>query len=80
MVRFGVLTGLLLLATAAEAYIGPGAGASIFGSLWAILVGVFVALAAVLAWPIRWAWRRLRRLTGHARRDTTTPTTPDSGA
>lgn len=74
MQRLAVFVGMLLLATAADAYIGPGAGASIFGSLWAILVGVFVALAAVLAWPIRWAWRRLRR---RARRETTTP---DNGA
>ncbi|WP_257388322.1 hypothetical protein [Tahibacter caeni] len=52
---------LLLTACAAQAYIGPGAGVSFFGSLWAIVVGVVLSLAAVLIWPLRWALRRLRR-------------------
>jgi hypothetical protein len=52
---------LLLSACAAEAYIGPGAGVSFFGSLWAIVVGIALSLAAVLIWPLRWALRRLRR-------------------
>jgi len=45
----------------AWAYIGPGAGVSFLGSLWAILVGIVLALAAILFWPIRWALRRLRK-------------------
>lgn len=58
----GVLLLVLLFnACAAEAYIGPGAGVSLFGSLWAIVVGVVLSLAAVLIWPLRWALRRLRR-------------------
>jgi len=74
MRRFVVLLLMLVLfyAAAAEAYIGPGAGVSFFGSLWAILVGVVITLAAVLAWPVRWAWRRLR---GRAQRETTKPDT-----
>lgn len=50
----------LLQAVAAEAYIGPGAGVSFFGSLWAIVVGIVISLLAVLIWPVRWFWRRLR--------------------
>jgi hypothetical protein len=47
----------------AWAYIGPGAGVSFLGSLWAILVGIVLALAAILFWPIRWMLRRMRRRT-----------------
>ena len=52
---------LQLLACAdACAYIGPGAGLSVLGSLWAVLVGIVVALFALLSWPLRVLWRRLR--------------------
>lgn len=51
---------LLLASTQAQAYIGPGAGLSVLGSLWTVLVGIVLALLAVLSWPIRVIWRRLR--------------------
>ena len=47
-------------AGAAAAYIGPGAGIGFLGSIWAILVGLFLALVAILGWPLRRLWRRLR--------------------
>jgi hypothetical protein len=51
--------GLLLLCIAsAEAYIGPGAGLSLLGALWALLAAVGAALAFVVIWPIRKAIRR----------------------
>lgn len=56
-----VLLLILLLASAdAPAYIGPGAGISFLGSLWAVIVGIVLALVAVLAWPVRILWRKLR--------------------
>jgi len=64
-VRLGAVVSTLLLVTLgchdALAYIGPGAGVSFLGSLWAILVGIVLALAAILFWPIRWLLRRARR-------------------
>jgi hypothetical protein len=51
---------LLVFSASADAYIGPGAGLSVLGSLWAILVGLVIALFAILTWPIRILWRRLR--------------------
>lgn len=51
---------LLCLCASAQAYIGPGAGLSVLGSLWAVLVGIVVALFAILTWPVRMLWRRLR--------------------
>jgi len=56
-----VLSILLLIASAdALAYIGPGAGISFLGSLWAVIVGIVLAIMAVLAWPMRILWRKLR--------------------
>ena len=37
----------------AFAYIGPGAGISLIGSFLGILVAVFIAVFALIAWPIR---------------------------
>lgn len=52
---------LLVFAAPAFAYIGPGAGVSFLGSIWALLVGIVLALGAVLFWPIRYLIRRARR-------------------
>lgn len=52
---------LALLSNPALAYIGPGAGVSFLGSIWALLVGVVLAIAAVLFWPLRYLFRRMRR-------------------
>ena len=52
---------LLLISVPALAYIGPGAGVSFLGSIWALLIGVVLALGAVLFWPIRYLFRRIRR-------------------
>ncbi|HWK53304.1 MAG TPA: hypothetical protein VNR18_02970 [Hyphomicrobiales bacterium] len=51
---------LLTLPTVAQAYIGPGAGLSLLGALWALLVAMGAALVFVCAWPIRRLMRRLR--------------------
>jgi membrane protein implicated in regulation of membrane protease activity len=50
-----VLLALLLAASAGQvsAYIGPGAGISFVGSLLSILATFFVAIGAVLFWPVR---------------------------
>lgn len=54
-----VAAGLLLLYTAsADAYIGPGAGLSLLGALWALIVAVGAALAFLVLWPFRQAMKR----------------------
>jgi hypothetical protein len=58
--RLALLLLLLTFSTTAAAYIGPGAGVGFLGSLWALLVGVVLAVAAILIWPLRKLWRRLR--------------------
>ena len=56
--------GFLLLALGltasgpAMAYIGPGAGITMLGALWGVVVAVVLALGAILFWPIRALLRR----------------------
>ena len=54
---------LLTLSVPANAYIGPGAGISVVGSLLGILATIFVAMGAILFWPVRkyLKRRKLRR-------------------
>lgn len=68
--RIFVLFALLTLSTEAAAYIGPGAGISFLGSLWTVLIGIVLALVAILAWPLRLLWRRMR---GKGRRQPAAP-------
>lgn len=48
-----LLVTLLAISGQALAYIGPGAGISVVGSLLSILATFFVAIGAILFWPIR---------------------------
>jgi uncharacterized membrane protein len=59
--RILVIFSLLLISADALAYIGPGAGISFLGSLWAVIVGVLIAFFAILAWPARVLWRRWKK-------------------
>ena len=44
---------LLAISPAAFAYIGPGAGISVLGSLLGILGTIVVAIGAIIFWPVR---------------------------
>jgi len=44
---------LILISPAAMAYIGPGAGIPILGSLIGVVVTVILVVSAILFWPIR---------------------------
>lgn len=45
----------------AFAYIGPGAGITMLGALWGVIIAIALALGAVLLWPIRALIRRRRK-------------------
>ena len=51
---------LCFLPLAANAYVGPGAGLSLLGALWALIVAVGAAVVFLFAWPIRRMRRRKR--------------------
>ena len=53
---------VLLVSSAqpADAYIGPGAGFALLSSFLALFTTTIAALAALLFWPFRMLWRRLR--------------------
>ena len=58
----GALAVLVALwAEPAAAYIGPGAGITMLGALWGVIVAVFLAIGAVLFWPIRILLRKRRK-------------------
>jgi len=61
MLPFRILLIILLCGVAAPAlaYIGPGSGLSLLGGLWSLLLGIVLALGAILMWPIRLLLRRL---------------------
>jgi len=42
----------------ASAYIGPGAGLSMLGAFWGLVVAVLAALSFLLLWPIRKAFKK----------------------
>ncbi len=44
---------LLSFALPTQAYVGPGAGVTLIGALIGLLSAIFLALFAVLRWPIR---------------------------
>ena len=60
---------LLAPVNTALAYIGPGAGISVLGSLLSILATIFVAIGAILFWPLRRLLQRRK-----ARRESTPST------
>jgi protein-S-isoprenylcysteine O-methyltransferase Ste14 len=51
----------LLLPSVAMAYVGPGAGLTLLGALWAVLLAVLFAVAGLLIWPIRTMLKRRRQ-------------------
>ena len=56
---------LLIQINTAMAYVGPGAGISVLGSLLSILATIFVAIGAIIFWPLRKYLKRRK-----ARRET----------
>lgn len=47
-------------AATAHAYVGPGAGLSLLGALWGLLLAVGAALLFVILWPVRQMMKKAR--------------------
>jgi hypothetical protein len=54
----------VLAASPAFAYVGPGAGLTLLGALWGLILAVVVSVGFILLWPIRRMMRRNKRVTG----------------
>ena len=52
----------LLAASPAFAYVGPGAGLTLLGALWGLILAVVVSVGFILLWPIRRMMRRNRQV------------------
>ena len=60
---------IALTALPAAAYVGPGAGLTLLGALWGLIVAVVVSLGFVLLWPLRRMIRRNRQVRQTADRE-----------
>jgi hypothetical protein len=49
---------LALASSTAIAYVGPGAGISVLGSLLGILATIVLAIGAIIMWPLRKALKK----------------------
>jgi uncharacterized protein HemX len=41
--------------------VGPGAGITMLGALWAVIAAILLTIGGLLFWPIRTVLRRRRR-------------------
>lgn len=69
MLRVVVFVLLILLAVPATAYIGPGAGISVLGSLLGILATIVVAIGAIVMWPLRKLLKKKRQKSAPEQKD-----------
>jgi len=71
----GIISGTFQTALA---YIGPGAGLSLLGALWGLLLAIGAAFGFLILWPLRRIRRRDRAKNGEA--EAGTGDNPSSGA
>jgi len=51
---------VVVLASPAQAYVGPGAGFALAGSFLSALAAIFSTILVLFTWPIRWVVRAIR--------------------
>lgn len=57
--RIGLAVVIAAFAQPSLAYVGPGAGLSVLGALWGLILALLAALGFLLMWPLR-RYRRQR--------------------
>jgi hypothetical protein len=62
MVSLAVLVTLILTSAPATAYIGPGVGVGVIGSVLGVFFGFFMMLFALIWYPIKRTYVRLKLL------------------
>ena len=56
--KWAVVALLAVAPLAAQAYVGPGAGVGMIGSLLAVLGAVLLAIVGLILWPLRMLKKR----------------------
>jgi hypothetical protein len=59
--KWVVVALLAVVPLAAQAYVGPGAGVGMIGSLLAVLGAVLLAIVGLVLWPLRMIKKRWDR-------------------
>jgi len=59
MKNYVYFTLILIMSSTAEAYIGPGLGTGIIGVVLGILVSIFLALTAIIWYPLKRLFKKL---------------------
>jgi uncharacterized membrane protein YccC len=62
----------------AFAYVGPGAGLTLLGALWGLILAVFMSVGFVILWPFRKLLRRHKRQATLRDREAVEPLADDS--
>jgi predicted AlkP superfamily phosphohydrolase/phosphomutase len=58
--RLFLILALILVPCMAHAYAGPGAGFAVLSSFWAIFVAFLYSFYALMTWPVRQLYRKIR--------------------
>ena len=61
IVVYNIILIVILLPTISMAYVGPGAGLSAFGSLFALLAAIIIAVFGFVWFPIKRILRRMKQ-------------------
>jgi membrane protein implicated in regulation of membrane protease activity len=62
-VLLAISAGAAVMAAApAFAYVGPGAGLTLLGALWGLIVAVVLSVGFILLWPLRRFMRRNKQV------------------
>jgi hypothetical protein len=64
--RHGVLlamatTAVTFVVSPAFAYVGPGAGLTLLGALWGLILAIVMSVGFIILWPFRRLMRRRKR-------------------
>jgi uncharacterized membrane protein len=59
--RWVVVALLVMVPFTAQAYVGPGAGVGMIGSLFAVLGAILLSIVGLILWPLRMLRKRMQR-------------------
>ncbi len=70
---FGIAFFIALAASPAMAYVGPGPGLTMLGSLVGLVGSLFAAIFMILAWPLRLYYKKMKARSGKGAAPVQTP-------